>query len=101
MENRNRTAAVVEKLQLGVDTQNRVNGGMNILRRHGPRMGPSPQPIGGADDKATLDAAAAQQAEHRVSPVIAAGRSLAARGTAVAAVIHARRAAELATEDHQ
>ena len=57
--------------------------------------------VGSTDDLAASDAAAAQEAEHGVAPVVAAGRAHAPRRAAVAAVVHLGRAAELAAHHDQ
>src|SRR3954470_8842509 len=87
-----RPAGVVEESRLGVDPEDVVNGLVDVGGRQGPVLGALAEAVGRADDAAALDAPAAQEAEHRIAPVVAAGRAHAPRCAAVAAVVHARRA---------
>src|SRR5439155_12106883 len=93
-------AARIVDLDARVDAENVVKRGVDVRRRDWARVRPGAETVGRADDSSAADAAAAKQAEHRVAPVIASGRAHAARGAAVAAVVHARRATELAAQDH-
>ena len=78
-----------------------IDGRVDVFRPDRACQRPVTLRIGRPDDLAAADSAAGQQAEHRVAPVVAAGGAHAAGRSAVAAVVHPRRAAELAAENHE
>ena len=96
-----RAAVVVEEFEAGVDAQQFVDRGVDVFGAHWAGDRAVAFGVGGTDDLAAADAAAGQEAEHCVPPVIAAGGAHAAGQAAVAAVVHAGRAAEFAAEDHE
>src|SRR5580698_878082 len=95
-QDRSWPALRIEQLEGRIDAQALVDGRMNVLWLERASVRAIALGVGRTDDLAAADAATAQEAEHRVAPVVAAGRAHAAGRAAVAAVVHAGRAAELA-----
>src|SRR5262245_14594375 len=95
---RNGPARVVEEADLGIDAEHAVERGMDVAGAERFVLGGFAEAVRAADEAATFHAAAAEEAEHRVSPVVAARCALAHRGPAVAAVVHPGSAAEFAAE---
>lgn len=101
VEDADGASARFEELQLWIDAEDLVDGGVNIGRSDGPCVRALAEAVGGTDDLAALHAAAAHKAEHRVAPVIAAGRALAHRRAAVTAIVHLGSSAKLAAQNHK
>src|SRR6516165_7916705 len=78
IQNMDRPAGGIEQLQARVDAKDAVDGGVDVGGNHGAGVGAGAEAVGGAVDLSTLDAAATEQAEHGIAPVIAAGSAHAA-----------------------
>ena len=86
---------MVEQLDVGVDAQRLVDRRVQIIDRDGVILGAFAFVVGLTVDLTALDAAAREQREHRISPVISPWRAVAA------AVVHPRGAAEFTAEHDQ
>ena len=88
------TSRKVKKLDVWIHTEDIVDSGMDIGGRDRPFCRPQPAAVGCADDLAALDASAAENAGHRITPVVSA------RCAPTSTVVHLGGSAEFAAYHH-